>query len=67
MQLISKYNKGIRCLLCVIAIYDKCAWVVSLKVKKDVTVVNGFHESKRNQKKICVEKGNEFYNKSIKS
>ena len=36
MQLISKYNKGIRFLLCVIDIFSKYAWVVPLKDKKKV-------------------------------
>ena len=34
MQLINKYNKGIRFLLCVIGIFSKYAWVVPLKDKK---------------------------------
>ena len=34
MQLLSKYNKGIRFLLCAIDIYRKYAWVVPLKDKK---------------------------------
>ena len=34
MQLISKSNKGIRFLLCVIDIFSKYAWVVPLKDKK---------------------------------
>ena len=34
MQLISKFNKGIRFLLCVIDIYSKYAWVVPLEDKK---------------------------------
>ena len=34
MQLISKFNKGFRFLLCVIDIYSKYAWIVPLKVKK---------------------------------
>ena len=34
MQLISKFNKGFRFLLCVIDIYSKCGWVVPLKDKK---------------------------------
>ena len=34
MQLISKFNKGFRFLLCVIGIYRECAWVVPLKDKK---------------------------------
>ena len=34
MQLISKYNKESRYLLCVIDIFSKYAWVVTLKDKK---------------------------------
>ena len=34
MQLLSKYNNGIRFLLCVIDIFSKNAWVVPLKIKK---------------------------------
>ena len=40
MQLISKYNKIIRFLLWAIDIFSKCAWVVPLKDKKGVTIVN---------------------------
>ena len=36
MQLLSRYNKRIRFLLCVIDIFSKYAWVVSLKDKKKV-------------------------------
>ena len=35
MQLISKYNKGIRFLLCVIDLSSKYPWVIPLKNKKD--------------------------------
>ena len=34
MQLLSKYNKGYKFLLCVIDIYSKYAWVIPLKDKK---------------------------------
>ena len=34
MQLISKFNKGFLFLLCVIDIFSKYAWVVSLRDKK---------------------------------
>ena len=34
MQLISKFNKGFRFLLCVIYIYRKYTWVIPLKIKK---------------------------------
>ena len=34
MQLLSKFNKGNRFLLCAIEIYSKYAWVIPLKDKK---------------------------------
>ena len=34
MQLISKFNKGTRFLLCVIDVFSKYAWVIPLKDKK---------------------------------
>ena len=37
MQLLSKYNKEIRFLLCVIDIFSEYAWVVPLKDKKGIT------------------------------
>ena len=36
MQLMSKFNKGFRFLLCVIDIFSKYAWVVPLKDKKGI-------------------------------
>ena len=70
MQLISKLNKGIRFLLCVIVIFSKNVWVVSLKDKKDVTIVNAFQKvldkSDRKPNKIWVDKGSEFYTSSFK-
>ena len=44
MQLISKFNKGFRFLLCVIDIFSKYAGVVPLKDKKDVTITNAFQK-----------------------
>ena len=70
MQLISKFNKGIRFLLCVIDIYSKCAWVVPLKDKKGVTIVRAFQNildgSMRKPNKIWVDKVSEFHSRSIK-
>ena len=71
MQLLSKYNKGYRFLLCVIDIYSKYAWVIPLKDKKGISIVNGFqkiiNDSKRRPYKIWVDKGSEFYNNSFKT
>ena len=70
MQLISKFNKGFRFLLCVIDIFSKYAWVVPLKDKKGASIVNAFQkilkESDRKPNKIWVDKGSEFYNSSFK-
>ena len=66
MQLISKFNKGFRFLLCVIDVYSKYAWVIRLKDNKCVSIVNSFQkilkESARKAHKIWVDKGSEFYN-----
>ena len=55
MQLLSKYNKRIRFLLCVIDIFSKYAWVVPLKDKKGISIVEAFQsilkQSNRNFKK----------------
>ena len=42
MKLINKFNKGVSFLLCVIDIFSKYAWVVPLKNKKCVSIVNTF-------------------------
>ena len=66
MQLLSKYNKGIRFLLCGIDIFSKYAWVVPLKDKKGISIVKAFRiilkQSNRKPNKIWVEKGSKFYN-----
>ena len=70
MQLLSKFNKGFRFLLCIIDIYSKYAWVIPLKDKKGVSIVNAFQkiikESDRKPNKIWVDKGSEFYNNFLK-
>ena len=44
MQSLSKYNKGIKYLLCAIDIFSKYAWVVPLKDKRRITIVNAFQK-----------------------
>ena len=51
MRLISKYNKGIRYLLCAIDLFSKYAFVVPLKDKKGTTIVNAFQSILDNSKK----------------
>ena len=70
MQLISKYNKGIRYLLCAIDLFSKYALVVPLKDKKGVSIINALqsilNNSKRKPNKIWVDQGSEFYNNQFK-
>ena len=71
MQLLSKYNKGIRFLLCVIDIFSKYAWVVPLKDKKGISIVKAFpiilkQSNSRKTNKIWLDKGSEFCNASFK-
>ena len=42
MQLLSKFNEGIHFLLCVFVIYSKYAWVVPLKDKNGIKIINTF-------------------------
>ena len=71
MQLLSKFNKGFRFLLCVIDIFSKHAWVIPLIDKKGASIVNAFQkildDSKRKPNKIWVDKGSEFYNNLLKN
>ena len=71
MQLISKFNKEFRFLLCVIDIFSKYAWVVPLKDKKGVSIVDAFQkildDLNRKPNKIWADKGSEFYNSSFKN
>ena len=71
MQLVSKLYKRLRFLLCVIDIYSKYAWVIPLKDKKGITIINSFQkilkESNHKPNKQWVVKDSEFYNSSMKS
>ena len=66
MQLISKRKKGVEYLLCVIDLFSKYVWLVPLKDKKGVSIVNAlqsiFKKSNRKPNKIWVDQGSEFYN-----
>ena len=70
MHLISQFNKRFRFLSCVIDIFSKYTWVVPLKYKKGVSIVDAFQkildDSNRKPNKIWVDKGSEFYNNSFK-
>ena len=69
MQSLSKYNKGIKYLLCAIDLFSKYAWIIPLKDKKGTSIINAFQKiiSKRiKPSKIWVDQGSEFYNKYFK-
>ena len=78
MQSLSKYNKGIKYLLCAIDLFSKYEWVFPVKDRKATSIVNAFKkiipegseaESKGRRKpnKIWVDQGSDFYNDSFKS
>ena len=71
MQLINKFNKAYRFLLCVINIYNKYASATPLKDKKDIAFTYNFQkildESNHKPNKIWLDKSWEFYNISMES
>ena len=69
MQLLSKYNKGTKYLLCAIDLFSKYAWLVPLKDKRGISIVDAFQKiiSKgRKPNKIWIDQSGEFYNNLFK-
>ena len=70
MQSLSRKNKGIKYLLCAIDLYSKYAFVIPLKDKKGISIVNAFDkiikQSNRKPNKIWIDQGGEFYNNVFK-
>ena len=66
MQSLRRKNKGIKYLLCVIDLYSKYAFVIPLKDKKGISILNAFDkiikQYNRKPNKIWVDQGGEFYN-----
>ena len=69
-QSLSKKNKGIKYLLCAIDLFSKYAFVIPLKDKKGISIVNAFNkiikQSNRKPNKIWVDQGGEFHNNVFK-
>ena len=67
MESLSSKNKSVKCLLCVIDVFTKYAWVKPLKDKKGTTGLNAFieiiNESNCKPNKLWVDEGREFYSK----
>ena len=60
MQSLSKYNKGIKYLLCAIVLFSKYTWVIYIKDKKGISIVNAFKKiipEGRKLNKIWVDQG----------
>ena len=69
MQSISKFNEGIRFLLCDIDIFSEYAWVAPLKKVSKLTMLftKKLIESHRKPNKIWVNKTSKFWNRSRKT
>ena len=69
MQSLSKYNNGIKCLLCATDLFSEYALIVPLKDKRATTIDNAFQKTiskGRKPNKIWVDQGGEFYNRLFK-
>ena len=68
-QSLSRKNKGIKYLLCAIDLHSKYTFVIPLKDKKGISIVNAFNkiikESNRKPNKIWVDQGGELYNNAF--
>ena len=68
-QSLSRKNKGIKYLLYVIDLYSKYAFVIPLKDKKGISILNALDkiikQYNRKPNKIWVDQGEEFYNNAF--
>ena len=66
MQSLSRKNKGIKYLLCAMDLFSKYAFVIPLKDKKGISIVNAFNkiikQSNRKPNKMWADQGGEFCN-----
>ena len=69
MLSLSRKNKDIKYLLCAIDLYSKYAFVIPLKDKKGISILNAFNkiikQSNRKPNKIWVGQGGDFYNNAF--
>ena len=70
MQSLSRKNKGIKYLLCAIDLFSQYAFVIPLKDKKGISIINAFDkiikQFNRKPNKIWVDQGGEVYNNFFK-
>ena len=71
MKLISTFNKVIRFFIMLLIFSLNTHVLFFLKIKKAITIANAFqkilHESNPKPNKIWIDKGSEFYNRTMKS
>ena len=71
MSLISKFNKEIKYLLCVIDLFSRYSWVIPFKNKDGCSIVEGFRSifknSDRKPNKIWADHGKEFCNNKFRN
>jgi len=68
VQPLAKYNRGIRCLLMVLDVLSKYAWVQPLKAKTGVALVKAFDKilkQGRKPNRMQTDRGTEFYNRTF--
>ena len=69
IESLSKYNKEIKYLSCAIDLFSKYKWILSLKDKRGISIVNAFQKiisEGRKPNKIWVDQGGQFYNNLFK-
>ena len=69
MQSFSKSNKGFKYILMIIDVFCKYGWSILMKTKTGSEVTKSFRDlwkAQKPSKKLCTDKGKEFYNKSTK-
>ena len=70
MESLPSKNKNVQCLLCVMNVSTKYAWVKPFKYKIGKTVLNVFleivNESNRKPNKIYLDQGREYYARIVR-
>ena len=61
-----KNNKNITFLLIIVDIFSRYAYVIPLKNKEGITVLDGFKTLNETPDNLMVDEGKEFYNKDVK-
>lgn len=66
MSNLKEFNNNVTFLLCIIDIYSRYAYVIPLKNKSAITVLDAFKSIKKTPKNLWVDQGSEFLNKEFK-